>query len=165
MKYILSTLLFLLLLPTSSFGAGKNAYTQCGIGGMIFKNTGWAAAISNIVWDLGSTATTSSSSTPSQCAGSGNLMRKMVYENYASVEQETAIGQGEHLNAMMNLLKCDSSIQSNLIQDVRADFLKSVENESYTQKTQVEKTEDLVTNVMGKASTKYSAHCTVVTSL
>ncbi len=36
-----------------------NLWVDCGIGAMIFDNTAWAAATSNIIWDLGITATTS----------------------------------------------------------------------------------------------------------
>ena len=151
----------LLLIPNASFASNKNAWTQCGIGAMIFTKTGWAAASSNIIWDWGTTATTSSSSSPSQCSGSGASVGVLIYENYANVEEETAVGQGEHLNAMMNLLKCDESIQDELIQDVRTDFLKDVKESSYSKKSTLEKTESLYNNVMNKAGKKYSKYCSI----
>jgi hypothetical protein len=155
------SLLGLFLIPNASHAGGKNAWTQCGIGAMIFTKTGWAAASSNIIWDWGTTATTSSSSSPSQCAGSGNKMGVLIYENYANVEEETAAGEGEHLNAMMQLLNCDSSIQADLIKDVRADFLKDVQDSSYNKKTTLEKTESLYNNVMDKAEKKYASYCSI----
>lgn len=155
------SLFALLLIPNTSFASGKNAWTQCGIGGMIFSKTGWAAALSNVVWDLGTTATTSSSSTPSQCSGSGASVGVLIYENYANVEEETAVGQGEHLNAMLNLLECDSSIQAELIEDVRTDFLKDVKDSSYSKKSTLEKTEVLYNNVMNKAGKKYAKYCSI----
>lgn len=162
MKLVCTLSLFaLLLIPNASFASGKNAWTQCGIGGMIFSKTGWAAALSNVVWDLGTTATTSSSSTPSQCSGSGASVGVLIYENYANVEEETAVGQGEHLNAMLNLLECDSSIQAELIEDVRTDFLKDVKDSSYSKKSTLEKTEVLYNNVMNKAGKKYAKYCSI----
>lgn len=155
------SLFALLLIPHTSFAGNKNAWTQCGLGAMIFNKTGWAAASSNIIWDWGTTATTSSSSSPSQCAGSGASVGVLIYENYANVEEETAVGQGEHLNAMLNLLKCDSSIQDELIQDVRADFLNDVKDSSYSKKSTLEKTEALYNNVMNKAGKKYSKFCSI----
>ena len=156
-------LLGLFTVPNISFARGsgktKNAWTQCGIGAAIFPNYGSLAAISNIIWDLGTTASTSSSSTPSQCAGKGASLGVLIYENYANVEEETAIGEGEHLNAMLNILGCDDSIQSALIQDVRADLLNDVKNTSYMKKTKLEKTESLYNNVMDKAAKKYAKSC------
>ena len=160
MKHFLALIILTILLPSSSFA--KNAYTQCGIGALIFKNTGWAAAISNIIWDLGTTATTSSSSSPGQCNGAGASVGKLIYENYANVEEETAAGQGEHLTAMMSILGCDSSIQSSLISDVRGDFLNTVKDQSYPLKSTAEKTEVLFNNVMDKAGNKYAAHCNAI---
>jgi len=162
MKLVCTLSIFaLLLIPNASFAGGKNAWTQCGIGAAIFSNTGWAAALSNVIWDLGSTASTSSSSTPSQCAGRGASVGVLIYENYANVEEETAIGQGEHLNAMMTILDCDSSIQSELIKDVRTDFLNDVKDSSYSKKSTLEKTESLYNNVMEKAGKKYSKFCSI----
>lgn len=161
MKMVCSLALFALLLTPNTSFAKKNAWTQCGIGAMIFTKTGWAAASSNIIWDWGTTATTSSSSSPSQCSGSGASVGVLIYENYANVEEETAVGQGEHLNAMMNLLECDSSVQADLIKDVRTDFLKDVKHSSYSKKSTLEKTEALYNNVMNKAGKKYAKFCSI----
>jgi hypothetical protein len=161
MKLLMSLLIAAFLLPNLSYASGKNAWTQCGIGAAIFPSYGWAAAIINVVWDMGSTATTSSSSSPSQCAGKGSAVGQLIFENYANVEEETAVGEGEHLNAMMTILGCDSSIQSALIQDVRTDFLKDAQSASFSKKSNVEKTESLFNNVMDKASNKYVQYCSV----
>lgn len=147
----------LVLTPSVSFA--KNAWTQCGIGALIFPSVGWAAATTNIWWDLGTTATTSSSSSPSQCAGKGSSVGKLIYENYANVEEETAKGEGEHLTAMLSILDCNTAARPAIINDVREDFLKSVNNPSYTQQSTLEKTESFFNNVMDKASHKYAGHC------
>lgn len=158
-KITSAALLFsLLIIPQISFA--KNAWTQCGIGAAIFPSTGWAAAISNVWWDLGTTATSSSSSTESQCAGKGS-MGVLIYENYAKVEEETAIGQGAHLNAMMSILGCDDSVQENMIQDVRSDLLLHVKDPSYSKKSKLEKSEALYNNLIDKVEHKYAKFCSI----
>lgn len=160
MKLIFSLLMAVTIVPSAAFAGGsKNAYTQCGIGALIFQKTGWAAAISNIIWDWGTTATTSSSSSPSQCNGKGSSVGKLIYENYANVEEETAAGQGEHLTAMLSILECDSAVHSAIISDLRSDFIKSVNNSTYSTKSTLDKTESFFNNVMDKASHKYAGHC------
>jgi|APSaa5957512622_1039677.scaffolds.fasta_scaffold420405_1 hypothetical protein len=64
----------LVLLSTSIYakerGKLAKAFRNCGLGAMIFDEEPIGAIISNIVWDLGTTATTSSSMSPDSCAGS-----------------------------------------------------------------------------------------------
>lgn len=162
MKFFTIVFTLLLILPSFSWASkSKNAWTQCGIGAAIFPSYGSLAAISNIIWDWGLTATTSSSSSPSQCAGKDSSVGKLIYENYAQVEEETAIGQGEHLTAMMSILECDPSIQSQMIQDVRSQMLNEVKESSFTKKSTLEKTDSLFNNVMDKAGNKYARHCSI----
>lgn len=161
MKASLLALIVVMSAPAVGFAAGKNAWTQCGIGAMIFTKTGWAAAISNIIWDLGTTATSSSSTSPSQCNGSGSV-GKMIYENYANFEEETAVGQGEHLTAMMGAMGCDGKVHAAILSDVRGDFLESVKSDSYATKSTLEKTESFFNNVMDKAGNKYAGQCSLI---
>ena len=49
-------------------GSGPNPYTDCGIGAALFPNTHWAAATSNVIFDLGITAITSATSRRSRSA-------------------------------------------------------------------------------------------------
>ena len=44
-----------------------NPWTDCGIGAMIFTSSGAAAAISNVIWDLGTTAVSSNVSSQNSC--------------------------------------------------------------------------------------------------
>jgi hypothetical protein len=157
MKFLFTVLFAIVLSPSVS--SAKNAWTQCGIGALIFPSVGWAAATTNIWWDLGTTATSSSSTSPGQCAGKGSSVGKLIYENYANVEEETAKGEGEHLTAMLSILECDTAARSAIINDVRVDFMKSVSSPGYVQQSTLEKTEGFFNNVMDKASNKYAGHC------
>ena len=55
----------------------ENAYVQCGIGAAIFKNNKTAAIISNIIWDLGTTAISSQTSSPETCEGKKDDSRRL----------------------------------------------------------------------------------------
>lgn len=107
--------------------AAKNVWRQCGIGAMIFPNTGWAAVTSNIIWDFGITATTSSSSSESQCAGRASTAAKFIHQNYAVLEEETASGQGAHLVTVLNILDCRKTSHDKIINEVRSNFAEQME--------------------------------------
>lgn len=118
-------IVFLALLSVPAFAA-KNAWRQCGIGAAIFPRTGWAATTSNIIWDFGLTASTSSSSSESQCAGRASTAAKFIHQNYAVIEEETASGQGDHLVTVLNILDCSKTSHDKIINDVRSNFAEQM---------------------------------------
>lgn len=86
--------------------AQPNAWVDCGIGAMIFpsENLEVAAAVSNIIWDLGTTAVTSALSSPESCSGLDNVeMAMFIQSTYASLESDLAKGEGENLDALVEL--------------------------------------------------------------
>ena len=117
----------LLVLASVPAFAAKNAWRQCGIGAAIFPRTGWAAVTSNIIWDFGLTATTSSSSSESQCAGRASNAARFIHQNYAVLEEETATGQGAHLVTVLNILDCRKSSHDKIINEVRSNFAQDME--------------------------------------
>ncbi len=119
-------LAFVALLTTPAFAA-KNAWRQCGIGAMLFPSTGWAAVTSNIIWDAGTTATSSSSSSESQCAGRASTAAKYIHQNYALLEEETASGQGSHLVTVLNILDCKKASHGKIIENIRTQFAKDID--------------------------------------
>ena len=58
-KKTLAIISFVMIIVPSIATADKVVWRDWGIGGMIFSDTSWAAIISNIIWDLGTTATSS----------------------------------------------------------------------------------------------------------
>ncbi|MCT4642650.1 MAG: DUF3015 domain-containing protein [Bacteriovoracaceae bacterium] len=117
MKLIL--ILMLALFSMTTF-AKKNIWTQCGIGAMVFSKTGWAAATSNITWDLGTTATSSQVSSDDQCAGKSASVAKFIFRNYAKVEEDTAMGGGKYTTAMLDILKCDHLVREKIIKNSKS---------------------------------------------
>ena len=159
MKFLLP-LFFVFLLPSTSIAAGKNVWRDCGIGALIFSETKWAAVTSNIIWDLGITGSSSTSSSPGQCSGAST--GEFIYKNYALLEEQAAIGEGTHLIAMLNMFGCEDSIHQNLIQDLRSDFSNSLSSPEYSKQNQMEKAENLYNKVVNQAEGKYRSSCRVI---
>lgn len=128
-------------------------YTQCGIGAMIFKTNETLAAISNITWDLGTTAFSSNMSSDENCKGSAVAKASFIHSAYTALEQDIAKGEGQHLNALMDIMKCDSNVRQDVVKSMRTDFAKTVSNVAYSTATAQQKSKQLydMTNT-GKAA-------------
>ncbi|WP_034733628.1 DUF3015 family protein [Pseudidiomarina atlantica] len=122
---------------------GLNPWQQCGIGAMIFPNHGLAAAISNIIWDLGTTAVTSATVSAETCEGSGQFTAIFVTESYAQIEEQLAYGEGEHLNAMLQLMGCAAEQRPAAIAKLRADYAQNMAAADFAAKDQAQKAESL----------------------
>jgi len=84
-----------------------NPWLDCGIGAMIFPddNLEVGAGISNVIWDLGTTAVTSASSSPDTCNGLSNVkMAVFIERTYETLESEIAKGEGENLEALAEMV-------------------------------------------------------------
>ena len=120
-------------------GSGPNPFTDCGIGGAIFPETGWAAATSNIIWDAGTTGITSATVSPESCNGKKVEAAQFIIDNYNNLAEEAAQGEGEHLTAVLSVFGCAVSSHNTVISSVRTDMGKSVSEQSYTDQDLVEK--------------------------
>ncbi|NQZ20969.1 MAG: DUF3015 family protein [Colwellia sp.] len=106
-----------------------NPWTDCGIGAMIFTSNGAAAAISNVIWDLGTTAVTSNISSQNACASEQAKTAMFIQATLPILEQEVAIGEGEYVTAMLELRGCAATSHTAIINAVRKDIAqKSTEN-------------------------------------
>lgn len=99
-----------------------NPWQQCGIGAMIFPETGIAAAISNIIWDLGTTAVTSASASEDTCKGQRTQTALFINETYEQLENDIVQGEGVHLNAMMSMMQCEATA----VDTIRAEVAEKV---------------------------------------
>lgn len=116
----------------------EQVYKQCGLGGAIFGNSSAILAIiSNVTWDLGTTAAISNSLSPDTCQG-GNLKAAiLIKEAFPSVEKDLASGQGAHLSALQNIANCDS------VSSVRAQYGQYAQTSAYRTSTQDQNAEAL----------------------
>ncbi|MDQ6980093.1 MAG: DUF3015 family protein [Ghiorsea sp.] len=120
----------------------KHAYTQCGLGGIIGNaagdDSGIVAIITNVTFDLGTTAVISAAT--DGCSGKSGKMASLVNDAYVPLEQDIAQGQGEYLDAMLATAGCDTADKAT-VANVRQDFAAEVVAPGYASKTQFEKSE------------------------
>lgn len=139
-----------------------NAYTECGIGASIFSNNHAAAAISNVIWDWGSTALSSALSSPDQCSGASGKTAMLVGTAYAGLETDLAVGEGKYLTAMADVMGCEASSRPALYAEVRNRFSAVATKPEFAVMSQSQKAEALYTIVDQTKETSFKAKCTAV---
>ena len=156
MKKNLLGLIFITLLSSTAFAEDKplNPWKHCGIGAKVFPENGKRALIANISWDLGTTAVSSNLSSQDLCKGSPEVAAaEFITQTYASLEDETAKGQGPHLNAMLDILGCSGSMRSNIVSAVQSSFAEMLSDNSYELQDKHQKAENYYNAVQHAAAT------------
>ena len=120
------------------FAETPNAYADCGIGGAIFKNdTG--ATLSNIIWDLGTTAVTSATASPDTCEGVDVEAATFILESYDTLAEETAKGVGSHLDTLLSMVEIPASKKDQVIESIRTEMAAVVASDAYLEADKTEK--------------------------
>lgn len=122
-----------------------NPWQDCGLGAMVFPDNGVAAAISNVIWDLGTTAVTSASASEDSCNATRVQTARFVTESLPNLEEDIVKGEGQHLTAMLNLMGCEAAQQNVVRNTIREDFTSVISNESYLEMDIQQKAESLFT--------------------
>ncbi|MDC0598631.1 DUF3015 domain-containing protein [Gammaproteobacteria bacterium] len=138
-------------------GSGPNPFVDCGIGAALFPNTHWAAVISNVIWDVGTTAVTSATMSPETCSGSSVQTAQFIFDTYNNLVEETAKGSGEHLATLFNIQGCNDEVRSDLLAQIRMDMSGVVSTSGYDSKTYLEKSSDYYDVVVSATSSSCSA--------
>ena len=118
-------------------------YTECGLGALIAPRNEAVAAVTNVTWDLGTTAISSNISSPATCAGGKAKTAAFIYDSYKSLETDLASGHGTYLDTLMTLVGYESQAQQDLTKAVRVDFTKLVADPSYTEQSRFEQAQAL----------------------
>lgn len=114
----------------------EQIYKQCGIGGALFGNSSpILAIISNVTWDLGTTAAISDSVSPDTCQGGHVKAAVLIKEAFPSVEKDLASGNGAHLNALSDVAGCQSV---NVVRNAYGKYAQSSAYQSATQEQNAE---------------------------
>ena len=148
-----SAVILSLAAPTAQAQQKINPWKHCGIGAMIFDDNGAAAAISNIIWDLGTTAVTSNISSQESCEGVKVAAAQFINDSIVNLEEETVVGEGQHLTAMLNMMGCDTTAHPAIINAVRADLDVSESNN---------KAEAYYLQLEDKTSGQFAAQCQAI---
>ena len=118
-------------------------YTECGLGAIIAPNTPAVAAVTNVTWDLGTTAISSNISSPDTCAGGKEKTAAFIYKSYDNLEKEIAMGTGKYLNTLISLTGINISQKDKFISEIRKDFAKLVSSKEYLNSSRYEKSKVL----------------------
>ena len=97
-------------------------YTDCGIGGAIASDVPAVAVISNITWDLGTTAVSSGVSSENSCAKRSVRSAGFVYGFYPELEKDIAKGNGKYLDSLVKISKPDYMSKEKYVSYVRTEF-------------------------------------------
>lgn len=138
-----------LAVVVSAVASQANPWTECGLGGAIgslIKDNKVAskvlASVTNVTWDLGTTATTSAVSTPDLCANKQVAAAKFINDTYASLEIETAKGEGQNLIALLDLAEVDAAHRDAVIAGLRSEMSQVVATPGFSGLSQIEKAQN-----------------------
>lgn len=124
-------------------------YTECGLGGMIGhyiddKDTSYILAITtNVVWDLGTTASTSYSTSDNTCMNKKAKVAAFINQSYETLEKEIAQGEGKYLDTLAVLSVEDETSKVAYTEKLRGAFSQIVADEAYPTMSRYEKVEKL----------------------
>ena len=132
LKIFLPILVVTLALPQIGMAREfAEIYTDCGIGGMIAPRSDAFAAVTNVTWDLGTTAISSNISSPDSCSGGQAEKAAFIHDSYDALELDLASGHGTYLDALAALAGHEGQAQQRFITVVRAGFAKLVAAPDY----------------------------------
>lgn len=132
----------------------ENAFEDCGIGAAIFPTNKTGAVVSNLIWDLGTTAVSSQTSSPSSCSGASTTAAIFIDKTYPVLEEQFVKGGGTHVVALMDILQCDESAQQGVIESVQSGLSESFSDNGFATQTQLDKAKS-----MGALVDKATASC------
>lgn len=149
MKKILGTAVLSLALTSVAFADGhtstrdaEHIYKECGIGGMLFgKSSPIGAVISNVTWDLGTTALSSNVSSADTCVKSEMHAAAFINNSYNPIMANAAIGKGEYLEALSRISGKDTHA-------IRSQIQALVSVADYASQTQMQKSMNLYNAIM-----------------
>ena len=139
---IIGVIFLFMFVPGITMSEDRNVWKQCGIGAMIFDDVPIAAAISNVIWDLGTTATSSNISSPETCKGKTASAATFIHESYANLMDETVVGEGKYLVSLLNIMECSESAHAGIIKSMRKGIPEILEKHDYSSQPALIKSEN-----------------------
>jgi len=115
-------------------------YTECGLGGIIGNAAGGGqtgdilAIVTNVTWDLGTTAFSSDITSDNTCANTKAKTAALINEGYNKLEEEIAMGSGKYYDALQKL---------SANKDIRGEFVGMVSTKGYDKLSHFQKAEKL----------------------
>jgi len=122
-------------------------FTECGLGGIIGsgisdrETSKVMAVITNVTWDLGTTATTSALT--DACSNRKVRVANFINQSFEKLEKEIAQGEGKYLDTLANLVNEKKSSTVEYSQKLRSEFFTIVSKKGYDKLSRFEKVEKL----------------------
>lgn len=101
------------------------------------------AVVTNVTWDLGTTAVSSHLTSPNTCKGGQARTAAFIYQSYPQLENDLAQGQGEHFATLLSVAGCPAETHASVGSELRHQFAESVAHPSYASQTRYELAEQL----------------------
>lgn len=123
--------------------AQANYLKECGTGQVLAGKAmdGYLAVTLNISSST-SDASTSRLSSPELCGKSLWSAARFINTNLPMIEQDTAMGSGEHLAAVLDMLECEPAARPAIVDNIRNDYSHSVTNSNYLTNSHERKVEN-----------------------
>ena len=125
-----------ILAPQAQARDFADIYTECGLGAMIAPTNPAVAAVTNVTWDLGTTAVSTNISSPESCQGGKEKTAAFINQSYESLENEIASGEGSYVDTL-------ASMSTKELADIRTEFAELVSSADYAEMSKKEKVEKL----------------------
>lgn len=135
-------------------------FTDCGLGGAIFPDAEEpiAPVLVNILVSS-ATVLTQGLLLPDSCSGGSGVSARMMHAAYPQFENEVAIGEGEYLTALMDVMECDAEVRTSLIEDMRTSLGATVADANYATMDQSDKAREMYVDMYTTVNAKYAHAC------
>ena len=140
-------------------------YTDCGLGALIGSSvsdqgTGdILAIITNITWDLGTTASSSNSMSPDTCARNKGRAAMFIFERYDSVAANLAKGSGTHIATLLQVSGCDAAIWDSATSDLRKELSTLTSQGDYSTLSRYDRADRFFDAYINTLETNYPGKC------
>ena len=122
-------------------------YTECGLGAIIAPNNQAVAAVTNVTWDLGTTAISSNISSEDTCIGGKAKVAAFINDSYENIEKDIAKGEGRYLEKLVALVNNNSVSNEEFISKLRSDLSNTMASIDYSNLSKFEKSEKLYNSI------------------
>ena len=138
-------------------------YQNCGLGGAIFPDGDQelGAVLVNILISS-PTVLTQGLLVPDSCSGAAGVSARMLNAAYPQFEADVAVGEGEYLNTLMDVMGCDTSVRADLVADMRSDLTDTMSDVGYASMTSDDKARSMYVDMYETVQANYATSCTLV---
>lgn len=135
-------------------------YTECGLGALIFPKHEVLAAITNVTWDLGTTAISSNVSSPDTCSGGKGKKVAFIHDSVYELQADIARGKGQHLSALMDISGCAADSRPAITEALRSDLASDLAAREGQSASRMDQAKSLFDSVTRQTDGVFAKSCT-----